>query len=158
LPLDITPEQEAERKLYKSKDGELGITNDMLFGCIRGAGRYEKLGKGKKMISTVESTILPAFFDIKNDFLPFEKETSEWHVDVRYGKNEKKQSIKLIRPMFNKWAIDGIFISVNEKEAHEETIKKLFYHGGTKLGLGAFRPACNGRFGKFKVTEWERIG
>jgi len=35
-----------------------------------------------------------------------------------------------------------------------DQIIALLDHGGTSIGIGSFRPQCQGWFGKFKVAEW----
>lgn len=56
------------------------------------------------------------------------------------------------RPMFMPWAMD-IPIRFNSSIIGESQILNLFQIAGFAVGLGAWRPECNGTFGTFKINE-----
>ena len=60
----------------------------------------------------------------------------------------------LHRPMFQNWKAD--FEVTFEEEAIEVSVmKELFDIAGRVVGIGDWRPAKKGRFGKFQVTSWK---
>lgn len=150
---DITPQQEAERKIYRDGNGKIGFPALMLFACLREAGRYIKFD-GKRQISTSEETILPALLTIEEEFLPFLNGNS-WVIDRRRAVNHQDNSaVCVVRPRFDKWEFE-VTIDINEKMVSEDTVRQLFDLAGKMKGLGAFRK--KGPFGRFKVVEWTPV-
>ena len=118
------------------------------------AGRQVKL-TGKRSISTKDSSLLPSFLTIEEFFLPFTDQKVEWVTDKRRGKLPKDgTAVCIVRPKFDKWGFSATFI-INEDEAAEEKIRDLANRAGSAVGLGDFRPACRGPFGRFKVESWK---
>lgn len=56
------------------------------------------------------------------------------------------------RPMFMPWEME-IPIRFNSSIIGESQILNLFQIAGFAVGLGAWRPECNGTFGTFKINE-----
>lgn len=56
------------------------------------------------------------------------------------------------RPMFMPWEMD-IPIRFNSSIIGEAQILNLFQIAGFAVGLGAWRPECNGTFGTFRLNE-----
>lgn len=56
------------------------------------------------------------------------------------------------RPMFLPWAMD-IPVKFNASIIGEAQILNLFQIAGFSVGLGAWRPECNGTFGTFTLNE-----
>lgn len=153
-PTDLTSEQEAEKKLYKdSNNGNMiGIPALNLYSCMIEAGRSVK--NGKKQISTKDSSSLPSFLQIDEEFLPFINE-AKWVVDKRRGRLPKDgTAVCLVRPKFPEWEFK-VTLRVDETICAENTARKLVETAGNSIGLGAFRPTCRGPFGRFKITEWK---
>lgn len=154
---DISSKEKAERKIIRNEDGQIGIPAEYLFSCLREAGRHVPYtAKGK--ISTKESTLLPAFLDIKELFFPFENQDAEWKVDRRKGmlrSSATPVAVTIVRPRFDKWSCQlTIEVDTNKETGiAPEKIRELFDKAGKMIGLGDFRPAKNGVFGRFRVAE-----
>ena len=43
------------------------------------------------------------------------------------------------------------------KTAHAR-VKEIIENAGNYIGIGSFRPQCNGMFGRFDVQEFKMIG
>jgi len=152
--LGVSSKDKAEKKIIRSEKDEIGIPVEYLFSCLREAGRKVSYD-GKSKISTKESTFLPALMAITNNFLPFLNQKAEWFVDRRRGKLPKDgTTVCIVRPRVNEWAFD-VTIEVDEGEIHVDKIKELFKRAGTMVGLGDFRPSCNGQFGRFRLENFE---
>jgi hypothetical protein len=155
----------ARTKIYREngEDGAIGLPATMLYASLVEAGRDVPF-KGKKMISTKDSTRLtPMFFHIHEEFLAFPvpegKEETLWVVDRRRGQLDsggKKTAVALIRPKFPEWGFT-VTVDYDEKVFTESTIQKLFFEAGANQGLGSFRPNCRGTFGCFRVAKWTDI-
>ena len=154
----ISAEKIAEGRVIKSPEGKIGIPVEYLLGCLVEAGRSVK--NGKKQISTAGTTTIFAFLDFGNQtFLPFKKH-SPMVVDRRKGNLNnagKSTAVCIIRPKFEKWSIEleAVITTEGDFAAKEDVVKKLFEAAGSQVGLGDFRPAKRGPFGRFKVAGWE---
>jgi|GEM_PF-429118 len=152
----------AKLGLYLGPKGEFGIKSDCLFACLREAGRMVKFD-GRKSISTATSTMLPSFLTIEppidegDGFIPFVGEAKWVHVVHRGNlKNAGKETaVGIVRPRFDKWALQTRVVISPEGGITEETVKTLISVAGRRVGLGAFRPQKNGQFGRFTLTGWE---
>ncbi|OGI17651.1 MAG: hypothetical protein A3J63_02530 [Candidatus Moranbacteria bacterium RIFCSPHIGHO2_02_FULL_40_12b] len=151
-----TPEQKAERKIIRDENGNVGVPSSYLFSCLREAGRRVPYD-AKTKISTKESTILPGLMSIVEIFIPFIDQDAKWEVDRRRGMLPKDgTAVCITRPRFNEWAF-AVTIEVDEGQVSPGKIKELFKVAGRMVGLGDFRPSCNGQFGRFRVENWEKI-
>ena len=57
------------------------------------------------------------------------------------------------RPRYDQWAAK-FRLRINEDVLAEETIHQLLEEGGTRIGIGDYRPEKGGPFGTFRVVEW----
>lgn len=152
----ISAKAQAEKKLCKDDEGRIGIPAINLRSCLVNAGRHVKF-EGKSKISTAESTLLDSFFLIRDFFLPFpEKAAKSWTVDKRRGVLDNGTAVCIVRPVFKDWGFTAT-VEIDEAIAKEKTVRVLFDMAGARIGLGDFRPAKKGPFGRFKVANWERV-
>lgn len=151
---ETPPEDTAAGKIIRCADtGQIGIPVEYLYSCLVNAGRSVTYS-GKKNISTAESSLVPSFLLINNGFLPFVNQDSGWAVDMRRGVNKStKGAMCVIRPKFKEWEF-GVDIEVDTGEIDVDKVKTLFEVAGKKVGLGDFRPAKKGQFGRFEVVGW----
>ncbi len=151
---DRTPAQEATKKVIKDEGGTIGIPASYLFSCLVEAGRLVKLD-GKRAISTKDTTLLPSFLTIEEIFFPFRDQKEQWKTDKRRGIIPGKGiTVCIVRPRFDKWAFSVTF-TIDEKACAEEKVKTLVEKAGSSVGLGDFRPARRGPFGRFRIESWE---
>lgn len=151
---DKTPTQEAAKKVIRDENGVIGIPASYLFSCLVEAGRLVKLD-GKRAISTKDTTLLPSFLTIEEFFFPFRDQNAEWKTDKRRGIIPGKNiTVCIVRPRFDKWAFSATF-AIDDKACAEEKAKTLVERAGSSVGLGDFRPARRGPFGRFKIESWE---
>lgn len=156
----IPAEKIAESRVIKNEDGQIGIPIEYLLGCLVEAGRSVK--NGKKQISTAGTTTIFAFLGFgAQEFLPF-TEYSPMVVDRRKGNMNnggKSVAVCIIRPKFKTWSIDlDVVITTSTPfGAAEDVVKQLFEAAGSQVGIGDFRPAKRGPFGRFEVAKWEVV-
>lgn len=149
-----TVEDIAADRIIKDESGRMGLPSSYLFAALKGAGRMVTFS-GKKNISTAASSLLPSFFQISEDFLPFLNQEATWQVDIRRGVNPTtKGAMAIVRPKFPVWGIAAT-CEVDTNEIDIEKIRELFTVAGRTQGLASFRPSCGGQFGKFRVENWE---
>ena len=147
-----TPQEQAEKRLYIGSNNKPMIPQPNVFRCIIDAGTYFKAGRSK--VTTQKSSLIPACVEIDGIELPI-KHKEPWSVDTRPVRIPATGGrILCHRPVFHDWCLTF------EAELDTDLISpKLFREivdaAGKRIGLGDFRPACKGPFGKFTVTKWE---
>lgn len=165
--LDKSAEEEAGEKIIRNQgrqagvpDDAVGIPQEYLLACLTAAGKWVKFDARRNMSSTTES-LVPALLDIEESFFPFPLLDGgaelPWKVDKRRGVNPQTSGANLIiRPMFENWSFE-FTLSFDEKELTGETVRDLVDKAGKRIGLGDYRPARKGPFGKFVVRKWEKV-
>lgn len=155
-PKDInTPSSEkAAKKVIKGENGEVGIPIEYLTACLNEAGRHVKFD-GKKMIANKEQTLLFLIMSIDAQFFPFANQAEPMITDRRRGVIPANGiACCVVRPKFANWDFE-VPITIDLDEVSEDKVKLLFEKAGAVAGLGDFRPAKKGPFGRFRVVKWE---
>lgn len=152
-----TPREECEPKVH-SFQGKPVIPMPNIVACLIEAGRYLRLD-GKRQMSTASSTMLPAFVEFEGDFTALVKRNgatvATWEPDMRQGRNPNGgEAVCVCRPRFDEWQFD-LEITIDSTQISTDKIRELFDIAGARIGLGDFRPARKGTFGRFTVTRWE---
>jgi hypothetical protein len=148
-----TPMAQAESRLYIGLSGKPTIPQPNVFRCLIDAGVHFKAGKSK--VTTQKSSLIPACLEI--DGTEFEIEHTEpWTVDTRAVCIPSTGGrILCHRPKFNDWAIE--FEIDSDGTIADDLLRDVVDAAGRRVGLGDFRPARKGPFGKFVVTRWEKV-
>lgn len=146
-----SPREQAEPKLYTGIDGAVMIPQPNLFRCLIDAGVFFKAGKSK--VTTQKSSLLPACVEIEGVEIPLTSKEA-WQVDTRAVRIPSTGGrILCHRPRFDDWAI--LFVLVLDETMISPTLmREIVDAAGKRIGLGDFRPATKGPFGKFVVTLW----
>lgn len=152
---DITREQRCAPKFYRdpSNPDSFGIPAENFLATLRDAGRKVKVGKSK--ISTAETTNLFSFLTVQESFLPLTHQ--EWIPDVRRGVMKDGTTVGITRPRFSQWGFKATLeVDLEGMEGlTEQAVKSLVRIAGNSIGLCAFRPTCNGPFGRFRIADWQ---
>lgn len=168
MVLDMSPEEEAAKKVIRNEGRQANVPNDAvglpqeyLLSCLTKAGTFVKFDTRKNLTSSSSGSLVPAFIDIHELFFPFPNLNGggelPWKVDERRGVNPQTGGANLVvRPMFENWSFE-FTMSFDENDITEETVKDLVTKAGIRVGLGDYRPACSGPFGKFVIRKWEKI-
>lgn len=149
-----TPRDQAEKKLYTNEQGYPGVPQPNVFRCLIDAGTFFKSGKSK--ITTQKSSMLPACLEIEELFIEIDSDDG-WDVDTRPVRIPSTGGrILCHRPSFNDWKI-GFTLSYDPDMISGKLVREIVDAAGKRIGLGDFRPACKGPFGKFVVSHWEEV-
>ena len=141
----------AEQVAYKLPDGTLYIPYEWVVGAMTEAGRNIKLGK--KQISTASSSLVPAA--IHPTETEFSLGTKHFEVDTRPVKIPATGGRVLRhRPRLDKWKT-SFTLDVEDDIFAAQTVRQLLDDAGKRIGIGDFRPAKRGPFGRFVVTAWK---
>lgn len=145
------PREQAEPKLYRDSGGRPVLPGPNLFSALVQAGTFIKVGKSK--LSTLRSSLVPAGLSIQELELPITPQT--WEVDSRAVVIPATGGrIMAHRPRFDAWACNCTLV-VDTDLFSERLIRELVDTAGQRVGLGDFRPARRGPFGRFKVVNWK---
>ena len=146
-----SPYEIAEKKLYTGGNGTLIIPQPNLLRCLIDGGQYHKAGKSQ--ITTQAKSMLFGVFDITEAEIPILHEQT-WTVDTRAVViPATKGRILTHRPMFHTWAL--VFTaSLDTSVVPEKLMRAIVDDAGNRVGLGDFRPARKGPYGRFRVDAW----
>lgn len=152
-----TPREQAELKRYSDAQGRLYIPGPNIFACIIAAGTFHKAGKSK--LTTLRTSLIPAgvmvddlvcnLIDADGDPL------TEWEVDSRSVVIPATGGrIMCHRPRVDVWSA-AFTLDVDTTMFSPALVRSVVDDAGKKIGLGDFRPARKGPFGRFVVSHWE---
>jgi len=148
---NMLPRDAAKRVCYENEEGKLYYPTTNIFACIIEAGKFHKDGKVK--VTTARSSLIPAGVMIEDQFVMF-REPCSWEVDSRAVVVPSTGGrVVCHRPRLDKWVLE-FRLSVDTKMFNPKTIRAFVDDAGNKVGLGDFRPARKGIYGRFVVTNW----
>jgi hypothetical protein len=148
-PLDI-----CESKLYRGLDGGLIIPQPNLLRSLVDGGRFHKVGK--KQVTTKEESMMFACVDIEDAEIPLIHK-APWKVDTRpVVIPSTKGRILAHRPMFDDWRLE-FTVQLDPSILGPGIFRKIVDDAGKRIGLGDFRPARKGPYGKYRVDHWQIV-
>lgn len=146
-----TPLEQAERKLYIGTSGAPMIPQPNLMRCLVEGGRFHKAGR--KQITTKTESMLYSCLDVEDAEIALTS-PEPWRVDTRAVRIPATGGrILTHRPLFDNWSLE-FDLSVDDDFIDLGLLRAIVDDAGKRVGLGDFRPACKGPFGKFVVTNW----
>lgn len=149
-----TPLEIAESKLYLGLDGSPMIPQPNLMRCLVEGGRFHKAGKAQ--LTTSKSSHMYACVDIEGAEIKLITR-QPWKVDTRAVRIPSTGGrILAHRPMFDDWALEFI-VDLDTSIVGAKIFRSIVDDAGKRIGLGDFRPATKGPYGKFVVTRWEEL-
>lgn len=147
------PREVAATKLYTNAQGKPVVPAPNLMRAIVDAGSHIKHGKSK--LSTMRSSLVPAGLSIVEIELPISP--AAWEVDSRSVVIPATGGrVMAHRPRFDKWQLT-FTLDIDSDMFDEAISRELVDIAGKRIGLGDFRPARKGPFGRFRVDSWKVI-
>jgi hypothetical protein len=147
------PEIEAEAGVYRLPDGTCGTKGEGFRGALIGAAPAWR-AKGKRTMRTIVSHII-----VVENLVPLLHRDgtpiSDYVIDARRA-IVQGQGIIRHRPRFDDWScrftleFDSLLIKISDARI----IVDILNDGGNRMGVGDYRPDCNGPFGRFRVREY----
>jgi len=140
-----------EDKLYLTEDGKPYVPSAYIRNSLVEAGKSVKIkGKGK----STYSKLLGSTLIVQPDAILINS-TSGWEPFTTTAVNPAtKGRVTVTRPMFRDWRLE--FEVVVTDDVLEEDFAKIFDEAGRYVGIGDWRPAKKGIYGKFIVTKLVR--
>lgn len=148
-------EEEAEAGAYRTADGVLAVPAIGVRNCtIVAAGAFKhKTRSWRSFVShiQIEPGDLLILSDGNGDLL------TEYEIDVRRTVNRTtKGAVPRARPLIKKWKTSFSFIvdtSMLPTDDPHGLVKTFLLEGGSRLGIGDYRPERGGWFGRFTVLD-----
>lgn len=149
LTLDrLSPDEDAANRLYRLTDGQVYIPAENLRQSVIGAAGRHKIGRRSA------STDMAAALLIEPFAMPL---IGEWTVDARpVVIPATRGRVLRYRPIFEDWAIEAR-ISVDIRLVDAKLLRRIVDDAGDYVGIGDFRPAKKGPYGRFRVDRWQPI-
>ena len=144
------PKGQAESKLYINTDGKLYIPSTHLMGALVEAGKVKKVvGKGKSTYSKIVG------YSVSINPYEIEHKIQKWEVFSVLAVNPMTKGRNLLhRPQLKQWKAT-FEVEFDDTEIQVPIMKELFDIAGKIAGIGDWRPAKKGPYGKFQVVEWK---
>jgi len=147
-----TPLEIASKKVYLGLDGMPMIPQPNMLRCIVEGGRYHKIGRSQ--VTTKESSMLYSCCDIVGAEIKL-YHSQPWKVDTRpIVIPATKGRILAHRPMFDDWEL-RFEVELDTDIIGAKLFRRIVDDAGKRVGLGDFRPARKGPYGRFRVDFWD---
>jgi len=151
-----TPLEIAKSKLYLGlKTRKPMIPSPNLLRCLVEGGRFHKVGRSQ--ITTQKSSMLFSCVVIHASEIPIIHK-QDWKVDTRAVRIPATGGRILgHRPMFDDWKLK-FELELDTRIIGSKLFRLIVDDAGNRIGLGDFRPATKGPYGRFNVTSWVQKG
>lgn len=148
-----SPRAQAEKAIYWSSDKpdrKPVMPGDNLFKCITEGGKFHKLGANK--VTTQKGSMVPGGIILAGDNFPIIP--GDWEIYAKVVVNQSGNSVPSFRAIFWKWAIEfDLQIDLNLFSLN--LVRRIVDDAGMKIGICSRRPECKGRYGQFRVDNWD---
>lgn len=141
-----------EYKLYRDGEGNICIPSTWINGSLIEASKNFKItGKGKATYSKLVGSMVKIY----PDMCVVEPQKYDLYT-VSAVNPSTKGRMMVTRPKMDKWKT-SFNIEFNEDDISVEVLKNILDYAGQYVGIGDWRPAKKGQFGKFMVTKFEEV-
>lgn len=144
------PDVEAEAGVYRTSDGICSIKGESFRGAILAAAGAWKIKRSTARSRVAHLVIVEELVALhRRDGTPI----SDYAIDARRARVQRAGIIRH-RPRFDEWSAtftieyDPIIV------VDPKLIIDILQDAGGRIGVGDYRPACNGWFGRFSVRSW----
>ncbi len=129
-------------------DKNFYLPGEHIKGALINAGAMvkSKVGNARKSMKN----IVAGMFFVDEEKLPLPQ---EYEIDKRSVVNQNiKGRVISIRPKWPEWSAE-FTLSVDNDTITTETVTEIIENAGKYIGIGSFRPQCNGMFGRFELQS-----
>lgn len=144
-----TPTEEAELGTYRNPEGNLCFPTAAFRGALVGGAQGRKVGM-MGLGTILKGAVFPA--DEMTDLLDPDtgKPLSDYELDVRRAVVQKKSAIMRARAKLSSWSAD-VHFEIDTDFTDEDTVREMLDIGGSRTGIGNYRPEKSGPYGRFRV-------
>lgn len=147
-----TPREQAEAFIYRSPDNVIALPSSNVLRSFVDGGKFHKVGK--KQVTTNTESMMYACVAIDELDLPVIY-TDDWSVDVRpVVVPATKGRILRYRPRFDVWSLNCT-VDLDTSIMTPVLLRAVIDDAGKRVGLGDYRPARKGPFGRYRVDKYD---
>lgn len=148
-----TPREQAESAAYQDPDGKIWIPSTWPKGCLSTVASDYKLPSSRKSVkSVIGGAVIPVdekvYFDEKYKIKNIEVDSRPCVV--------QRARIMRHRARLEKWSLT-FALQIEETILEPGNVHEMMNDAGRRAGIGDFRPARGGPFGRFSVTSWKQL-
>lgn len=152
-----SPREQAAPRRYADQAGNLYLPGANIYACIIAAGTFHKAGKSK--LTTLKTSLIPAGLMLDELVCPLHAPDGTpltgWEVDSRSVVIPSTGGrIMCHRPRVDAWRCT-FSVEIDTDVFSPNLVRAVIDDAGKKIGLGDYRPARKGPFGRFVVVRWE---
>lgn len=154
---ELTPRQIAAKHAYANDKGEFYIPMSYIVGAFKHvASDYKQKNTSRKSIKTIAAGIFCPETETAPLLCLEDKPLGDFEVDIQKGNNHQRGAVAVCRPRFDRWK-SKFRISIDDSVVATQICLDILADAGKRSGIGSFRVAKGGPYGKFQVTKWEEI-
>jgi hypothetical protein len=144
-----SPEEDAANRLYRLTDGSIYFPAENLRQSIITAAGRHKIGRRSATFDLAAALLIePVAMPLRG----------EWSVDARpVVIPATRGRVLRYRPIFAEWSIEAT-LQVDTRLVDIKLLRRVVDDAGDYVGIGDFRPARKGPYGRFVVDRWEPVG
>jgi hypothetical protein len=147
-------EAEAEAGVYRDVDGNCCLKGEAFRGSLLGAAPAWR-SKGKKTMKSLLSHVV-----VVEELVQLKRSDgsliTDYAIDARRAIIQRQGIIRR-RPRFDEWTCTFTVEYDPAMIPDPKLIVDIMQDAGNRIGVGDFRPARNGFFGRFRVREFAPI-
>ena len=141
-----------KEKQYLTSEGKLYTPATHIRGALIQAGKQIKVkGKGK----ATYSKIIGYAVMVEPEAIIHKNQKLERHVVLGVNPNTRGR-VAICRPMLKEWELD-FQITFDSEEIPIEVIEEALNTAGKTVGIGDWRPATKGIYGRFITTKLKEV-
>lgn len=134
--------EEADKRLYKTEQGELYQPAEHLERCLQIAGKNFKYSGRKTFLEYLKAGVIISPEAIIHKI-------QDWSIDKRPVVIQKARIMRC-RPRLDKWQLE-FQIEIYDSNISPKDINEILVYAGRFVGLGDYRP----RNGRFIITKFK---
>jgi hypothetical protein len=143
-------QSDAENKLYKDGNGKICVPSTWVYGClVESAKNFKIQGKMKATYSKLVGSTIKV-----NPEMAIVSPQSWIPYTISAVNPMTRGRMMVTRPRMDAWKLT-FRIEFNEDDIPIEVVKNIIDYAGNYVGIGDWRPAKKGQFGKFLVSKFE---
>jgi hypothetical protein len=144
------PEVEAEAGTYRMPDGQCALKGESFRGANLGAAGAWRMKKSSARSRLAHITVVEELIPLhRKDGTPI----SDYVIDARRARVQK-QGIIRHRPRFDDWSCTFTIEYDPLIVPDPKLIVDILQDAGSRIGVGDYRPASNGWFGRFGIRSY----
>ena len=143
---------DCERALWLDHNEKPCIPNRAVRAVLEQAAR--KLKQGPLVREGL--TVLETAFEYDRDKLGTTPKEIAARAQYTVPAVIQRNRVLVTRPRYDEWSLT-FTVETDPELCEVQHIEQWLDIGGRRIGLGAWRPACSGEFGRFKVLSVEKV-